>query len=1500
MPIVLDSEYQGGMGTPAMQPETDPWKYSPTIGEVIGPAFRQGNPVGSMLDVLQSSRPDMASDATYRVLDDPQIKGTKFETDHIDKFLGSPNAAYTKWLRERIEREQKDRELLASSGGAGVAAMLGMGLVDPFNAIPVTAAVSKARTAANFARAGAMSAAGSEAFLQASQLTRTPGESLENIATSTIVMGLLGAAVGRFVTPREVQAISDDIADLRGVPRETPDVPAAGVAADLAPQPVGAAAADVRTLKPVSIGIDQLPALAERVRDVPYVGTFLHDAARVTSDLFTRTSPTMRTFFQDYSLTARKAMADMAETSLRFVDNTVGIPTTYHGAISRIVRNEQTRFQLKAQEIVDDLWKQHFYGENVPTAAVARSNLDRLLGNAPEGKLDMAAFKAEVSRAAWSGDTHAVPQVQQAAQMIRKEILEPIRKAMVESGLASEEMLKPRGDLSFFPRIWNKKVVAERRNELRTKIADWYEQEQTVKAAAKERLELLAQDHAGHVADIERLEAKLEAIQNKAANTNTRLSERGMEARATEKRADTLEGRLGEVQSQISELEEFIADLRRELPEARAQVSDLEIELGQLKREAAPLSKAEEARIAKADIERALPDADWREAAAQFLGRKKGEEENLPSLAGWIIREGGIKDYQGEVRSIVGRGTPSRLINNSGMTLEDLGMKLYEKAKWAFGGERPTVAEVLEVVRDAHNGVQPYWWREAILGQDGMDRVARVADRRDVLAEMADLTGREPKSMRDVSEMLLLGFNENPAVLDRLMEKARAGSEVVPAERALEIRRETLAGLREHLPKAIKERNALERQGVVLGAATREAGSAANRNRGRMQLLEDRADTQAKISAIYSDTIALLEKRRLEIRDKIESEIRDWKGNSSVEALAALEKRDEALAKRQDAMAAGEYKGRGERLRSADKAVDRAVRRIVDSERDMSRIDLESRANETIDRILGGPDGRLNYDVDSKGNPRMGPPSDDPPLRGSMHEREFAIPSDMIADFVERDTETVISSFLRTALPDIELSRRFGDVEMRDVFRSVNEDFSAKAAELGNNPKDLRRLEARRARTIEDLAAVRDKLRNVYGWSSSVGGQKAARFANSARAFNAMADLGSSTLNSMGDLAGTVFRYGLMGVYRDGWEPFFKGMLGMSDAGPALKRQMKAAGIAVETHLNLRHHQLSDITENWRPGNRFERALQWGAEKSQLLNLQAPYTDFAKTIAGSVAQAEILRAAERVALGKATQKEITQLAESSIDPAMAAKIWSEFQNGGGDVIDGVRLANSENWRDRSAARAFEHALSREADIAVVTPGMEKPLWMSTPVAGLLGQFKSFVAGTHERTLIAGLQRRDANTLQGLMAAVAMGMLSYRLYTLASGKEASDKPQEWIKEGISRSGVMGWFDEINSLTAKATGGKGDIFRLIGADKELSRYQSRSILSSLLGPTAGRIEGVAGITRAMATGEASAADIAQARRLVPLQNHFALRRLLNEVEDGVAHSLGIEPADRSPRQ
>jgi len=210
-------------------------------------------------------------------------------------------------------------------------------------------------------------------------------------------------------------------------------------------------------------------------------------------------------------------------------------------------------------------------------------------------------------------------------------------------------------------------------------------------------------------------------------------------------------------------------------------------------------------------------------------------------------------------------------------------------------------------------------------------------------------------------------------------------------------------------------------------------------------------------------------------------------------------------------------------------------------------------------------------------------------------------------------------------------------------------------------------------------------------------------------------------------------------------------------------------------------------------------------------------------------------------------------------------------------------------------------LSREMNINVITPGIgDKPLFLSRPIASLLGQFKGFVAGAHEKVLLSNMQQADGRTLQGVLAATAMGMMSYRLYTLASGQATSDRPQDWIKEGVQRAALGGWFAEGNNVLAKLSGGVLDANRLYGADRPLSRRVDNSAMSELLGPLYSRLEGTVMAGNHMVAGTTNAQDIHNLRMAIPLQNLMGFRRGLDSVEEGFDNLLGIKPSTHAAPQ
>ncbi len=605
------------------------------------------------------------------------------------------------------------------------------------------------------------------------------------------------------------------------------------------------------------------------------------------------------------------------------------------------------------------------------------------------------------------------------------------------------------------------------------------------------------------------------------------------------------------------------------------------------------------------------------------------------------------------------------------------------------------------------------------------------------------------------------------------------------------------------------------------------------------------------------------------LRQQIEGELKNWKGKSADEALSAISARDTAAVGR-DANAP--------RLTGADRSVGTALKRILNSDKDLSRQELVNRAERTVDRIVGTPDGRIPYDDGSKA--AMVPGED---RRGPLANRELMIPDSSIRDFLNTDVEHTLNQFLNTIVPDVLLRERFGDVDMSDAFRRLADEHTALSTAAGSEKARVK-LNNQYQKAVADLAAVRDRIRGLYGFSSDPRGRQWGRIAATIGKANQMADLGGTAITSLADMAGPVFLHGLGSAFRYQWMPMFQALTSASGRrlyGEAAQ-EMKTLGVAAETFLQMRKQGIGDFMEMYQPASKFERAVDKASNGFFLANLLTPWTDFAKVGAGMVSMNSLANAAEAVVKGTAKKGQLRRLAENGIDSDMAGRIWKELNTeGGSNVVNGVRISNAGNWTDAAARDAWEGALSRESDIAVITPGQERSLLMSrSPALALVLQYKTFVQASTERLLYRGMQARDVQALSGLLSAIGLGMISQAAYSATTGSELPQTPSDWVKQGISRSGFTGWLEEMNAISSKWTNGTWDAYRLIGATQAASRYQSRDKLGVLMGPTANKLSGLIQAGGDAANLDWKDSDTRALRRVVAGQNLFYVRWLLKQ--------------------
>lgn len=1533
----------------------------PSSFDTFGAFMRRENLLGSSAAFISRGGLEQKRiDPDYDVL--AKIRGTKYESRMIEFVRDSSDDEVAR-TKARIDLEDKDTELVGNSGLPGFAYGIVAGVLDPTIALPAGGFVMAgkggyrvARSALSVGGAAAAGVAIQEAVLQGTQSDRSGVESAINIASAGILGGILGGGASAFMSNAERRLAAqlldrdrEDISRTVGQP-VPPKAPEAAAPATVAPDGTARVADETPPEPAVNLGhaADGSPIEVPRVLPGEAQGTagaafntqnldnrtltlkgYLLDSVPGLNRVVANMSPTLRTFTQPI-MEARRVMGDLAETALVFVENSAGVPTaTRGGPVDRLVRNQINAARMAVEPELDRLWLAHRFG--TAEAGYARiqasklaADVQALMSEVEGGKLNFDAFKREIGRAMRRGDVHPIPEVQQAADLIRKQVFEPWFNKIkgdpkLREAFGWPENMDVKTAESYFSRVYNREAIRQNKLQVQDQVLRWLIVEQDKKIAIHERLQGL-QDQLNAVrSTLAKIDAREERLDARRQALETRLDERGREVQRTIARAEDLGRRSAEIDDEIADLNTFIEETKGIVtdPETKALIASMEEDLKTLRQmdRGMTLEDLEAADVAERGAILAGP---MRRVANIMAGRERTKKP--PNFLHFIARNGGVKDTNGNVRAIIGdpRRFPGLINNQSGRDLDQWGEFLANEFGRRDGDLdflRYDEDEVAAMIGDAARGRQPDDWLNSLAPKD-QERVEayRLAGLYQDLFERLGIPDDAVKSPRDFAD-ILAGNSTTPRTyeaLDRELAEMEAAGEWIPASmrredvaERLAYTRADIAKARQMIAEARRERGSMERRGVVARAREGEARVAENANLGRYGVIEQQLSRAETKQAILDSVRANAERVHDQIRKDIEDQITQWRGKSSVEAIRAIEAAAKADEARQAKIGAGFmygqlYKGDGKRLTSADAAVDRAVRHILDKDPVYAPEELRQRANEIVERLVAAPEGRIPYDVASPSFGKAIPQSE---VRGALAAREFMIPDEMLDTIpdgrggnfsvLEDDVEAVIGSYLNTVVTDVHLVERFGDTRMTEAFRRIDEDANRMLL-AATSQKERDRITKAHNKVKADIVAVRDRIRGVYALPANEQMRNAYRLAAAVKNYNVITDLGGATLNSLGEIAMPVFRYGFMKVFGTGYGALVQGIQGNTTLYAAAKTQLKKMGIVNEVWMNSRVQSLGDIVEPYRQGTLVERGLFTGANASQILNLNAHFTDHNRAIAGMLAMDEILLASKAVAAGKATKKQIQNLAASSIDENMARAIWRQFENGGGGVHEGVHLPNTADWSDGAARTAFEGAVAREVDIAVINPGQEKPLWLSNPILSIFGQFRTFVASANERILIAQLQQRDGNTLAGLVSAVAGGMMSYVAYSVATNqfdKLEKAKPADYLREGISRSGVLGWFEEINTNLSKATGNRADAYRLLGSEKPLSKYSSRSPLGQLLGPTAGKIEGVLDVARHAAAGEWREADTRNVRRLAPFQNLIGLRLLLDQVEKGVNGIFGV---------
>lgn len=517
--------------------------------------------------------------------------------------------------------------------------------------------------------------------------------------------------------------------------------------------------------------------------------------------------------------------------------------------------------------------------------------------------------------------------------------------------------------------------------------------------------------------------------------------------------------------------------------------------------------------------------------------------------------------------------------------------------------------------------------------------------------------------------------------------------------------------------------------------------------------------------------------------------------------------------------------------------------------------------------------------------------------RGPLAERTFSIPDLFefegvrVEDFLVNDAQEVMDRYVRVMGTDIELARQFGTPDMKEVLDDIGKEY-AELARQAKTEAEAARINRERESIIKEIEGMRDVMRGTYGPPTYDSNWR--RGAAIVRAWNYVTMLGGMLVSALPDISGKVLGHGVLGVTRDLLVPMITNMKAVKMSAKEARR----LGIATERLLATRIASMADIGDVYGRGSSFERAVGAMTNHFSKWTGMRLWNDVMKQADYLLATSRAVRIMERP--DRASKADAAWLANLGIGEAEYGRIMRQVRKYG-DTDNGMRLTNADQWDDAEARRIWIGAMGKNANIQTVTPGIgDRFLAFHGDAGKTIGQFKSFALAANNRVTTRAAQQAamgDGKVASFFVTAVSLGMVVYWAKMLASGREPSDDPATWVREGIDRSGVISVFMEGFNTAEKISG-----HTFVG-ESPASRYASRGKFASMLGPSVGRGEDALSLIAGLADGDLKDRDIHAIRKLLPYNNLFYARTILDDLEIMLSEGVGAEETrlseNREPR-
>lgn len=429
-------------------------------------------------------------------------------------------------------------------------------------------------------------------------------------------------------------------------------------------------------------------------------------------------------------------------------------------------------------------------------------------------------------------------------------------------------------------------------------------------------------------------------------------------------------------------------------------------------------------------------------------------------------------------------------------------------------------------------------------------------------------------------------------------------------------------------------------------------------------------------------------------------------------------------------------------------------------------------------------------------------------------------------DFIEIDPERVFRRYHQRMAASIEMANEFGDPTMRNFMDEVEDLINLEVSKAGT-AKEGAELLREGERMIGAMNDLSQKVLGVYRIPADPT-SLSARSIRVAKNLMVMSLMGKAMVAALPDMGRIAMSVGL----RNAFEGAFNRWGAANKEFIAGGKEVTEAGEAAEIALHGRFEAIFDIDGYIFEATPFERMVEGGVNKMFILNGLAPYTDIMKRFSGAIIQSEMMRLSIKWAnnskfvekdgeqiiegvAGRLSKDETMLLARNGIGFEEAVLIAKQFEKHGSRG-DKLYLANAGNWDDPMVRKTFRTALVTEVNNAVITPGpADKPNFMGTGIGSLMFQFKSFAFSATQRTLLAGLQQRDAKVFHGMLSMIAMGYMVDFIKSPSYDQRDFTSLDRFV-QALDYSGATGLLFDLNNMAEVMSGNNYGVRPLLGVD------------------------------------------------------------------------------------